>query len=178
MGRDRYKVIDKENRPYFVTCTVIQWIPLFRHPQIAQVVLDSLRFLHERQRLTNHGFVLMENHLHLLVSSSKLSAEIIKFKSFTARSIVDFLKEDNMRDLLEQLEFHKLRHKHDQQFQVRQEGFHPEVILNTEMFRIKLDYIHNNPVKRGYVEEPGHWRYSSWKNYMEGQGMLPVELIG
>ena len=31
--------------------------------------------------------------------------------------------------------------------------------------RQKLDYIHHNPVKRGYVDQPEHWRYSSARNY-------------
>ena len=34
----------------------------------------------------------MENHLHLILSSPDLSSEIGKFKSFTARQIIDFLE--------------------------------------------------------------------------------------
>ena len=54
------------------------------------------------------------------------------------------------------------------------------MILDSEMLLKKLNYIHNNPVKRGYVEEPGHWRYSSWNNYnvSEEMGILPIEIIG
>ncbi len=36
--------------------------------------------------------------------------------------------------------------------------------------RQKIDYIHHNPVKRGYVEEAEHWRYSNAKNYLSGEG--------
>ena len=39
----------------------------------------------------------------------------------------------------------------------------------------KIDYIHHNPVKRGYVEESTHWRYSSAKDYMGIKGLLEVE---
>jgi putative transposase len=49
--------------------------------------------------------------------------------------------------------------------------------LNEEMFRQKLDYIHNNPVRRGYVDDPAYWRYSSYRNYMGLSGLLEVELI-
>ncbi|MFW9260189.1 hypothetical protein [Nostoc sp. CALU 546] len=45
------------------------------------------------------------------------------------------------------------------------------------MFRQKLDYIHNNPVRRGYVDDPAHWRYSSYRNYIGELGLLQVELI-
>ena len=40
--------------------------------------------------------------------------------------------------------------------------------------RQKLEYIHNNPVARGYVDETTHWRYSSARNYAGLTGLLPV----
>ena len=38
----------------------------------------------------------------------------------------------------------------------------------------KLEYMHNNPVKRGYVDEPVHWRYSSARNYAGKAGLAKV----
>ena len=38
----------------------------------------------------------------------------------------------------------------------------------------KLDYMHNNPVERGYVDEPAHWRYSSARNYLGLPGLIQV----
>lgn len=55
-----------------------------------------------------------------------------------------------------------------------QEGSHPEVIQGMSMMRQKVTYIHNNPVKRGYVDEPCHWRYSSARNYAGLDGLLHV----
>ncbi len=40
--------------------------------------------------------------------------------------------------------------------------------------RQKVNYIHENPVKRGYVELPEHWRYSSARNYAGQGGLLDV----
>jgi len=89
------------------------------------------------------------------------------------------MKEKMIR-LLDQFRKNKLSYKQKQNYQVWQEGFHPEVILDSEMLLNKLNYIHNNPVKDGYVKEPGHWRYSSWNNYnvSEEMGILPIEIIG
>jgi hypothetical protein len=42
------------------------------------------------------------------------------------------------------------------------------------MMRQKLEYIHNNPVKRGYVDDPKHWRYSSARNYAGTPGLIEV----
>ncbi|HAX75583.1 MAG TPA: transposase [Cyanobacteria bacterium UBA11372] len=175
MGRSRYHVIG--NQPHFITCTVVNWMPLFGQVELAQIILDSLAFLQRRQRLVLYGYVVMENHLHLIASGASLSKEIGDFKSFTARSIIDLLKAKQSERILNQLKFYKLRHKTDQEYQLWQEGFHPQTILNEEMFKQKLDYIHYNPVKRGYIDDPVHWRYSSYRNYIGQPGLLEVELI-
>ena len=175
MGRSRYKFLGKQ--PHFLTCTVVNWLPLFSQPKFAQIILSSLDFLQNHQRLTLHGYVIMENHLHLIASSENLSKEIAAFKSFTARSIIDDLKEKRIESQLRQLKFQKKSHKTSQVYQLWQEGSHPQAILNQEIFRQKLEYIHNNPVKRGYIDEPSHWRYSSCRNYMGKEGLLRIDLI-
>jgi hypothetical protein len=58
--------------------------------------------------------------------------------------------------------------------QIWQEGVHPQLIQNEIMMRQKVEYIHNNPVKRGYVDDPLHWRYSSARNYAGLPGLLEV----
>jgi putative transposase len=76
--------------------------------------------------------------------------------------------------LLEQLRYFKLRHKVDQRYQLWQEGSHPKEIGSDEMLVQKLEYAHNNPVKRGYVDDPLHWRYSSARNYARQRGLIDV----
>jgi hypothetical protein len=48
------------------------------------------------------------------------------------------------------------------------------MIENEPVLRQKLEYIHNNPVKRGYVDDPVHRRYSSAGNYAGVPGLIPV----
>jgi hypothetical protein len=43
--------------------------------------------------------------------------------------------------------------------------------------RQKIAYIHDNPVKRGYVDLPEHWRYSSARNYLGQAGLLEVNVF-
>ena len=57
---------------------------------------------------------------------------------------------------LDGLEYHKVRHKSDRPFQLRQEGNHPKIIESEAVMRQKLEYLHDNPVKRGYVSDPTH----------------------
>ncbi|WP_435051583.1 REP-associated tyrosine transposase [Desulfonema magnum] len=121
-----------------------------------------------------HAYILMENHLHLIGSSPEFSDEIRKMKSFTARSIVDYLKANGPKFFLGQLSFFKKRHKDNQKYQVWQEGFHPKAILNEKTLVQKMEYVHHNPVRRGYVDSPAHWRYSSYRYYAGGECLVSI----
>ncbi|HET6574974.1 MAG TPA: hypothetical protein VFG68_15315, partial [Fimbriiglobus sp.] len=173
MSRDRYTIWESA-QPHFLTCTVVDWLPVFSRPEAAQVVLDSWRFLLANHRLTLYGYVVMENHLHFIASSSDLTAEVKNFKSFTARRIIDFLEQRADARLLERLGWFKLRHKSESRYQLWQEGSHPQQITGDEMMLQKLEYMHNNPVRRGYVDVPEHWRYSSARNYLGRPGLIEV----
>ena len=175
MPRSRYRIYE-EHQPHFLTCTVVNWLPIFGSISIAQIILDSWRFLQEHHRLEIYAYVIMENHLHVIASSDHLSKEIGDFKSFTARRIIDFLKERNTQHILGQLAFHRLTHKRDRSYQLWQEGSHPQLIQSEVMMRQKVEYIHHNPVRRGYVDDPTHWRYSSARDYVGQSGLLEVTL--
>src|SRR5262249_44337765 len=129
MPRSRYRVLkDFPHAPYFLTCTVVGWLPVFTRPESVEIVLSSWRFLHQANRLTLYGYVILENHLHLIASSPDLSKEFGDFKSFTAKEIIKLLKFRRAHTLLEQLKQYKLPTKTDQQYQLWQEGSHPKRI--------------------------------------------------
>ena len=176
MTRSRYKTI-RGTRTYFVTSTVTGWQALLTRPHLAGIILDSLRFIHCERRIILHAYVLMENHFHLVGSSDRFSDEMRKLKSFTARMIVDRLKKDNDWATLANLKVNGQGTKANQGYRVWEEGFHPKAITDETMLRQKIEYIHNNPVRRGYVDIPEHWRYSSARQYMGSDGLVPVEVI-
>jgi REP element-mobilizing transposase RayT len=132
--------------------------------------------MQKRNRMTVYAYVFMKTHLHLVAASENLSQEIANLKSFTARRIIDTLKEKNEYTLLEQLARAKALHKKDRQYQVWQEGSHPQLIQDEAMMRQKIEYIHQNPVKGGLVSDPIQWKYSSAANYEGLPGLLDVEL--
>ena len=173
MSRTRYKIYDTAF-PHFLTCTTVDWVPIFTRPETVQIVIDSWIYLSENDGLDLFGYVILDNHLHFLAASSDLANSVKRFKSFTARKIIDLLTEQNIQQILGRLQLSKKRHKVDQDYQLWQEGSHPQMIQNDEMMRQKIEYIHNNPVKRGYVDDPLHWRYSSARNYAGQPGCLPV----
>src|SRR5438876_578372 len=58
------------NTPYFLTCTVVGWLPVFTQPETVQILNDSWRFLQDNGRLTIYGYVILENHLHLILTGN------------------------------------------------------------------------------------------------------------
>jgi putative transposase len=176
MTRSRYRIFDgvEGHAPYFLTSTIVEWIPLLGFPPIAQIILDSLSFMRRNRRITLYAYVMMENHLHIVASSENLSKEIGDFKSFTARKIIDSLKEAHHAGILAALKDAKLEHKRDRTYQVWQEGSHPQEVSSVEWMRQKIEYIHYNPVRRGYVDHSTDWRYSSARNYEGLVGLIEV----
>lgn len=68
-----------------------------------------------------------------------------------------------------------IAHKTDKEYQIWEEGYQPKHIQTDAMMVSKIQYIHENPVKRGYVDEAVHWRYSSARDYDGEQGLIAIE---
>ena len=171
MGRSRYKIVD--NQPYFVTCTVLGWLPVFTRPETAAIILSTLQFF-QKQGLQIYAYVILEKHLHLVVQSENLQRDLSRFKSYTAKQLIKYLQQHQVQRILEQLQMYKKSHKHDRQYQFWQEGLHPQSIQSHAILAQKVNYIHQNPVKRGYVDKAEHWRYSSARNYQGSEGLLEI----
>ncbi len=177
MGKSRYRFQSDYPGPYFVTCTIIKWIALLGNPDISKIVLDSIKFIIENNRIQLHGYVIMHNHLHLIASGKSIQAEMRNFKSYTARQIVEYLQEKGNTHVLDLLHFFKKRHKIGQDFQVWEEGSHPQLITSVEMLNQKLEYIHYNPVKADFVDDPAYWKHSSYRYYLQGECELPIVMV-
>ena len=80
--------------------------------------------------------------------------------------------------LLEKLRFRKKKHTHQNEYQLWQEEVHPKQIDSEEKMRSCLEYIHANPVKADYVDDPINWRYSWAINYQNKPGLIEVSLYG
>ncbi|BAP54786.1 hypothetical protein THII_0489 [Thioploca ingrica] len=173
MGRSRYTIYE-DQLPHFLTDTVLNWIPLFIHPGSVQIILDCWSYLQTHHQLRLYGYVVLENHLHWIAQAEDLPKEVHRFKAYTAKQLIQYLKANRVDRILHPLHFNKKNHKIDRDYQVWEEGSHPQLLQNEEMLRQKLTYLHNNPVKRGYVDQPEHWRYSSARNYVGLPGLLPV----
>jgi hypothetical protein len=113
MSRTRYRIFEGEI-PHFMTWTVVAWLPVFTRPETVAIVLDSWRYLQRERNWKLYGYVILENHLHLLASSPNLAEDIGDSKSYTARRIIDCLEASGARTLLQLMKWFKERHKKDQ----------------------------------------------------------------
>ena len=140
------------------------------------ILHESIRFMQTEKRLRLHACVIMENHLHMIATAEHLGKVLGEFKSFTAKSIINRLEKSEEHDVLALLECCSVRLTRGRKYQLWQEGSHPQAIVNTEMMRQKIAYIHNNPVRKGYVDDATQWQYSSARNYAGMEGLLDVEM--
>lgn len=165
-----WKIISgKETELYFLTATIVDWTHVFTSKKLFEVVIDSLRFCQEKKGLTIAGYVIMTNHLHTICAGSRehrLSDTMRDFKQFTAKRIIEEFRKSEQQKILELFRHAAALEGRGNEHKVWIEGNHPILVETELMFREKLEYIHDNPVRKGYVEKPEHWLYSSARNYM------------
>ena len=177
MGRSRYKILD-ENYPYFMTSSIVGKLPLFLDPKISSLITDGLHFLTKERNIKLYAYVIMPDHIHFIAEGINLAKHISSFKSFTARSIVDYLTRENRLKELIVLRNQKLAHKTDRKYQVWTEGFHPKQISSDQMMERKISYIHYSPVKAGLIANELQWQHSSAGFYSGEPSGLSLTLFG
>jgi REP element-mobilizing transposase RayT len=175
---ERYR-IHPEAGVYFVTYSVVEWLPVFIREATFKIVTNSLTFCHHHKHLRINAFVIMPTHMHLIAfdahfDSKRLLHTLADFRKFTGRSLCDYC-ETHMpgcfpKTLREQA-------TEDRQRQFWQKSRHPEAIMTEAFWRQKVDYIHDNPCRAGLVLRAEHWRFSSARWYLsEGRDTVDVPM--
>ena len=113
MTRSRYRIYETEF-PYFMTCTLVGWLPVFTRPEAVEIIFDSWNFLRMNMAFTLYGYVILENHLHLIASAPKLAGAMKSFKMYTATQIIALLERHTAQVLLRQFRALKLRQQEEQ----------------------------------------------------------------
>jgi len=169
---------------YFMTMTVVDWVDVFTRPVYRHIIVDALRFCQENKGLKLYAWVLMSNHLHLIAAAEEgknLSDILRDFKQFTSRKIIATIQEEpesRRQWLLHRFEFNAKLNPKVRHYKVWQEGNEAKEIYSNDFLEQKLEYIHQNPVRAEWVNEPEHYRYSSAGNYADAGGLLQVKLLG
>jgi REP element-mobilizing transposase RayT len=158
--RTRYQVREP-HYAHFVTATLVAWLPVFTSAARCDILVNSLEYCRQHKGLQIHAWVILDSHFHAILAAPDLTRVMADLKRHTARRLLEQLAAEQNDWLLGQFKYFRARHKTESQRQVWQEGSHPQALSSDEMLLQKLEYLHNNPVKRGLVAAPEHWRYSS-----------------
>lgn len=158
--------IEEQDGLHYVTFQIVEWVDIFTRQVQRDIVIDSLKYCQQNKQLEIYAFVVMSNHLHLLLRSGigKLSDTMREFKSFSAKQIlleIESETESRKDWMLNIFEFAAKKHKRNEKFQVWTHENHPELIYSDKFLFQKMNYIHDNPMRAGIVENPEDYLYSS-----------------
>lgn len=172
--------IQHQHLPHFLTLQIVDWVDIFTRKIYKDQIVDALNYCVENKGLTIYGFVIMSNHIHLIAKSSEkaLSDVIRDFKSYTSKQMLAFVqsgKESRGKWMLRVFSESAKRHKRNANFQVWTHENHSIELFSADFFQNKLDYIHNNPVRAGWVSLPEHYIYSSAIDYSGEIGLVKIE---
>jgi len=178
----RYRFGDNE-KPHFITFAVVNWIDVFSREVYTKILVESLQFCIDQKGLRIHAWVIMTNHVHLIASANErveLAAIMRDMKKFTSRQIIAAIEQNEAESRKDWLVWMFKRagakNKNNETYQFWRQDNHPMELSTNEMMDRRLDYLHNNPVKAGYVWEPQHYKYSSAVDYYtEEKGLLSIE---
>ena len=156
---DRYRIFKGDNHAYLCTFRFTYWLPVFNAGEsCARIVLDSLDFCRRKKGLILYAYVLMIDHMHMIARHEDLSALIRDFKTWTSRQIRAGLEQAGRERWLALMETRARAVGAGQESKVWEDGAHPKRIESDAMFLQKLNYLHDNPVRKGFVARPEDWR--------------------
>lgn len=179
-----YKVSD-DQIPHFVTSTVVGWVDALSREWYKEIICASLKHCIEKKGLLLHAWVIMPNHIHLIISYQNgyhIGGVMRDMKKFTSKKIVDAIAENGQESrrtwMLNMFGYAGRATGSTEESQFWQHEYHPVALDNAEKFRQRLNYLHENPVRAGIVWRPEEYKYSSAIDYYTVlPGLLPIARV-
>ena len=141
MGRIARRV--RQAGAYFVTTDTWQKHPLFVNTVLANIVVEQIVSCRDRGFYKLHAFVLMPDHLHVLLTPGETT---------TVEKAMQMIKGGSA---------HRMGIERPNKFSIWHAGFHDRWMRDDEEYRSSKRYIEQNPVEAKLVERPEDCRYSS-----------------
>jgi len=151
----RLKRYQTEGHYHFITFSCYHRLPYLNNDHARITFEETLERVRQRHQFFLFGYVIMPEHVHLLLTEPKLQ---------NLSTTLSILKGETSK---------RLKGNREQFWQIRYYDFN----VLTDRKRIeKLRYIHRNPVERGLVEKPEDWPWSSFRHYLTGEpGRVEIE---
>jgi putative transposase len=169
MGLRGRSIFGDQGLVFFVTTTIVRYEPIFGFGrQYYLILIKSLKFVLSKYQAALFAYVLMPSHIHLVIAmpEKKSISDLMRdFKKYTSTRIRQQLEKEGKSDTIVSLHMNA-EGKKNRVFKLWMERFDDLVIDSDKMLQVKIDYIHNNPVKAGFVDQPELWEFSSARNYI------------
>ncbi len=163
----KQEMIFSKEHAEFLTVTCLEWKHILTEDIFKDIIIESLTYLTKSQRIYVYGFVIMSNHFHLIwqmMGDHQRSDVQRDFLKYTGQQILKTMHKQQS-EILKDL----LVNAKDRKHQVWERNSLGVPLWSPEVFRQKLDYIHNNPVKAGLCKLPEDYKYSSARFYEKNE---------
>lgn len=178
-----HKIVN-QNSLHFITFTVVGWIDVFTRKTYKDIIIESLKYCIQEKGLHLYGYVIMSNHMHVIISSDdgiNLSDIVRDFKKYTAKKIIDTIQsspQESRREWMMKLfKYYAKYNKNNAVYQFWRRDNRPTELSSPKWINQKLAYIHLNPVRAGLVDKAEDYPYCSARNYLGMDGLIDVELL-
>jgi REP element-mobilizing transposase RayT len=178
----KYKFYNKQGL-YFISFATVFWIDVFIREQYFLLITESMAYCRKNLGLEFYCWCIMPSHLHLIIRAKENNPEKIigRFKEYTSKQIVKSI-EENIQESRKEWMLWMFKRAGSKSSNVTSNQFwqhhnKPIELWSPKVIDQKVEYIHNNPVIAGFVNEPEHWKYSSAIDYSGGKGILEIDLI-
>jgi len=152
---------------YFVTLTVVNWIDVFTRRLYCDFIIENLKFCQHNRNLNIYAYVIMTNHIHMVsnVTNGSLGEILGRFKSYTSKELYKLITNNPVESrkvwMLKAFERAGRYNPLNEHHQFWQNGNHPVLLYSPAVIDQKINYIHENPVRAGFVGSANEYWYSS-----------------
>jgi len=178
-----HKIVN-QNHIHFVTPTIVGWCDVFSRKVYKDIIVDSLKFCQKNKGLIIYGYVIMTNHIHMVISARdgfSLSDIIRDFKRHTSKKIINEIltnpKESRQEWMLRLFKYYAKYNKNNKIYQIWKRDNHPVELVKKDWMWQKINYIHQNPVRAGITLKGEDYLYSSATNYLNIESILDITLL-
>jgi REP element-mobilizing transposase RayT len=165
---------------YFVSFATVYWVDVFIRKIYFDCLVKNLNYCVDNKGMEIYAWCIMSSHVHLVFKSTIQKPQDLMrdFKSFTAKELIRLITENQEESRREWLvnSFKKAasQNSNNTLHQFWQQDNHPIELWSSHVIDQKINYIHQNPVVAGFVENEYEYLYSSARDYADIQGLVKM----
>ena len=183
MTSNRHHNYYQDNAVCFWTSSIVNAVPVLRSPTAARRLLEILDYYRSRYGVRIIAYVIMPDHIHLALWAEeaaqvrKFLAQVLKRSSGEMAELCSKAADNGVEIAASWLKMFRDHAATGSRVRVWRERGRAFPVTDLPTLQEKLRYIHENPVRKGLVERPEDWPFSSAAHYAGGQSAIPVDSV-